>query len=172
MAKVSESRAVQRVREAMSYGKSAAQIAAGLGEDYDVAWVDATMRSLYEDFNGYDLQMKLGVAVDDLLEIAATAKDHFVNSSKPDPRMAQQATLALTAASERIQTVLDRTNEEVFALDQKQVTLLVELVNRVTFATMERMYDRHPELLASKDEFEAVVIAELEAAQGGKRDSE
>jgi hypothetical protein len=172
MAKMAESRAVQRVREAMSYGKSAARIAAELGEDYDVAWVDATMRSLYEDFNGYDLQMKLGVAVDDLLEIAATAKDHFINSSKPDPRMAQQATLALTAASERIQTVLDRTNEEVFALDQKQVAMLVELVNRVTFATLERVYERHPELLADKDEFEALVIEELEAAQGVERDSE
>lgn len=168
MAKMAESRAVQRVREAMSYGKSAARIAAELGEDYDVAWVDSTMRSLYEDFNGYDLQMKLGVAVDDLLEIAATAKDHFINSSKPDPRMAQQATLALTSAATQIQSTLDRVNDEIFALDQKQVSTLVELVNQVTLKTIEWVADKYG-LEDEKPEIEAYVVAELE--EFAKRDT-
>lgn len=146
----------------MSYGKSPAQIAAELGDGYEPEWVYSVCREILGGFDAYTIEQQLKIGLNDLQVIAATAKELYLE--RGDPRQAKSAVEALTAITDKLQATLDRVDNELFALDSKQVGLLVSLVQSVVFTTLDEVFRRHPELEAERGEYEAIVVEAIEAA--------
>lgn len=138
------SRAEVRVRDAMSQGKTPADIARELGNDerfgYAPEEVYAIIQKILNSLDAYTLDQQLKLSILDLRAVAADAKEFYTSTG--NAQHLKGMVDALDKAMTHIEHLQSKSEDVLTTIDKKQADMLVRIV--------ERSYDRVVGILSER----------------------